>query len=78
MSFNCIKPYFGQGIVHYTRLLLLTYPRHESYEFCLQDHVPSFLSMDEDGRVLRADTFSKVFGGGYGGAEYHQTYVVPL
>lgn len=30
----------------------------------LKPRVPSFLSMDEDGRVLRFDSFSKVLSSG--------------
>jgi len=30
----------------------------------VQPRVPSFLSMDVDGRVLRLDSFSKTMGGG--------------
>jgi len=30
----------------------------------IQPRVPSFLSMDVDGRVLRLDSFSKTMGGG--------------
>ncbi len=28
------------------------------------DLIPSFLSMDEDGRVIRFDSFSKIFSSG--------------
>ncbi len=28
------------------------------------DLIPSFLSMDEDGRVMRFDSFSKIFSSG--------------
>jgi len=30
----------------------------------VQPRVPSFLSLDVDGRVLRLDSFSKTIGGG--------------
>jgi len=30
----------------------------------IQPRVPSFLSLDTDGRVLRLDSFSKTMGGG--------------
>ena len=33
--------------------------------FLLQPYVPSLLSMDEDGRVVRFDSFSKLLSGGY-------------
>lgn len=58
------EPYYFLQMQPYTGPDAPDVPPPESYAEFLQSIVPSYLSLDTDGRVIRADSFSKVLSPG--------------
>lgn len=58
------EPYYFLQMQPYTGPNAPEVPPPSSYDEFLKSIVPSFLSMDVDGRVMRADSFSKVLSPG--------------
>ena len=58
------EPYYYLQMQPFTRLGSPSIPPPSSHEEFLSSLVPSYLSMDTDGRVMRMDSFSKVIAPG--------------